>query len=191
MLSYRLAEQSGNLSNESSEKGFTNGVSRGTINTESAEGEIGVDTELLKSPEWSAPETGYKYRKPPHSPDINKLLKRKGSVKFEPVNNVWTFTMVVGGEKVTVVYKNGEPDFTPYVKAKVKVECTGNRGVDARRADAALWKTENRQPPRGCVRHHTADGMTIQWVPKEIHEKFSHEGFVAAVEKTLGRRIYK
>jgi len=86
--------------------------------------------------------------------------------------------MVVGGEQVTVVYKNGGPDFTPYVKAKVKVECTGNRGVDARRADAALWKTENRQPPRGCVRHHTADGMTIQWVPKEIHEKFSHEGFV-------------
>ncbi|MBQ4048121.1 MAG: HNH endonuclease [Clostridia bacterium] len=91
--------------------------------------------------------------------------------------------MRVGDEAVTVVYRNGEPDFTPYAKAAVKIACTGNRGVDARRANAALWKTENRQPPRGCVRHHTADGMTIQWVPKEIHEKFSHEGFVVKIKR--------
>lgn len=75
-----------------------------------------------------------------------------------------------------VVYSSaGHPDFSPYVhpvNGTVSIKQTGDNRVDFPAANA-----ERRLPqPAGWVWHHHQNGTTMQLVPWEINNRFSHTG---------------
>jgi hypothetical protein len=67
----------------------------------------------------------------------------------------------------------GYPDFSSVAVKTVKIEQTGTRGGDFRAANrlAGLQKT-----PRGYTWHHHQDGVTMQLVPRDIHQQTGHTG---------------
>jgi RHS repeat-associated protein len=74
----------------------------------------------------------------------------------------------------------GNPDFSPYALAEVKIQMKGNRTSDFVEADkAAGFKTR----PTGYTWHHHQDGETMQLVPTDLHKRVFHYGGVHTVKK--------
>jgi hypothetical protein len=67
----------------------------------------------------------------------------------------------------------GYPDFSSVATKTVKIEQTGTRGGDFRAANrlAGFERT-----PRGYTWHHHQDGVTMQLVPRDIHQQTGHTG---------------
>lgn len=84
--------------------------------------------------------------------------------------------------------KQGFPDFTPYAKISVPVEgLVGDTSRDYRAANkaAGLEQFGSRNPVIDGVRyvwHHCEDGVTMQLVPKDIHNAVKHTGGEAVIE---------
>jgi hypothetical protein len=129
------------------------------------------------------------FRKP--SPDnkdfVKKTLNDDGSVNY---------VMKVGNKEVTVVYKDGCPDFSDFKYkgtdglAEVKVKYTGNRAKDIKLANEAAGFSKT---PKGYTWHHLEDAETLILVESAVHNKFAHTGgyaiFKSIMKKLIGNAI--
>ena len=126
--------------------------------------------------------------KPRNSPVPEKWYERGGEISIDK-DGVWIYTNKKG---ITVSYKNGFPDFSPYYHPTVKpVEIKFanpvNRGEDFKNANlkARLNKNSNppvpssNRPPDGYTWHHHEDGKTMVLVEKKVHSEFSHVGGIS------------
>jgi hypothetical protein len=82
--------------------------------------------------------------------------------------------MVEGWGQVTIRYnRRGFPEFGKYVKDRVFVRHSGNRGRDIDAANAKrLWK----ETPAGYTWHHHQNMREMLLVPYPIHKAFGHTG---------------
>lgn len=86
------------------------------------------------------------------------------------------------GLKIT---ERGHPDFSPYAQRlpngqmSVRIKMTGNYAKDVQLANKAA-KIEVWDP--NMAWHHVEDGMTMQLIPKDLHNAARHSG---------GRATYK
>ena len=73
----------------------------------------------------------------------------------------------------------GFPDFTPYAKAQVEITgLTGNYAKDAAMANKAAGFPRT---PDGFVWHHVEDAITMQLIPKDLHDAVRHTGGAAEI----------
>ncbi|WP_051303292.1 RHS repeat-associated core domain-containing protein [Psychromonas aquimarina] len=72
----------------------------------------------------------------------------------------------------------GFPDFSKYAIESKTIKMTGNRKTDERLANAAAGLDKT---PSGFTWHHVEDTMTMQLIPKSIHNKTAHTGGVAVL----------
>lgn len=129
----------------------------------------------------------------PYAPRFDKWIDGGGQVHMTP-DGLFAYTVeidVLGRRQtVTVVYRDGYPDFTPFMThpsgvRSVEIEMSGRTVTDFRRANNAAGHPEwNRQMPDGWTWHHAEDGRTMQLVPGEINRTFRHEGGAAAARRT-------
>jgi len=68
---------------------------------------------------------------------------------------------------------NGYPDFSSVSRKDVKIDFSGSRRTDAKRANEAAGFDET---PKGYVWHHHQDGTTMQLIPRDKHVKSGHDG---------------
>ncbi len=108
------------------------------------------------------------------------------------------------GTKITqVTYKNAIPDFSPYQEAQVKIpNMTNNRVSNFEQADAKLadyWKTikykgqdwnprdvRNYRKNNGLTWHEMSNMDSMQLVPAEVNQQFTHFGGVAEYNAMRG-----
>lgn len=64
-------------------------------------------------------------------------------------------------------------DFSPYAKAEVDIELTGNRAHDFKLANKAAGFDKT---PEGYTWHHHENAKTMQLVPTDIHDEVKHTG---------------
>ncbi|WP_081328784.1 HNH endonuclease [Tannerella forsythia] len=132
----------------------------------------------LKMPVTNARKKG----KPLNSPDIDKWKKKGGRVDVLD-NGTWRYTDWEGN---VVDYVNGYPVFKPKAECeywKAKRESTtdytnaiGGSKLDPPKIDGTTW-------------YHHEDGMTMQEVNSDIHDRFTHRGGVYKAKKVaLGRK---
>jgi hypothetical protein len=102
---------------------------------------------------------------------------------------------ITGGEPVQ--YEAGYPDFSPYAKAEVEIEMTGNNNIDRAAANEAYaiqqavgqpgnYLNDDFSPNTKAAQqfmnenellwHHKENGMTMQAVPRELHGNMPHTG---------------
>ena len=115
--------------------------------------------------------------KPHYSPVVDKWLESGGQITIE--NGTWKYTDSTG---ISVVYKNGHPDFkgSGHVLQEVDIGPIRTRSSDFRLAD--------RMAPNGPKSplntwHHHEDSRTLQEVNRRIHGLFTHRGGVSIVRK--------
>uniref|UniRef100_UPI0036DE4EFA HNH endonuclease n=1 Tax=Photorhabdus sp. RM322S TaxID=3342825 RepID=UPI0036DE4EFA len=85
-----------------------------------------------------------------------------------------------------VRYPNGYPDFTPYERQRVDVpDLKGNHNKfgngDFAKADAVA--PQGKADYKLNTWHHHENGKTMQEVPKNIHNKFTHLGGASKLRK--------
>ena len=73
----------------------------------------------------------------------------------------------------------GHPDFSRYAMKKVKIEMTGDRGIDNRMANKLANYEET---PKNYTWHHHHDGETMMLIPEDIHKAVNHTGGVAILK---------
>lgn len=119
--------------------------------------------------------------KPSNSPDPGKWIEKGGTVWTE-TDGTWVYKNKAG---VTVRYPDGYPDFSPHSVQEVDVpDLKGNHGKnpsgDFGKADA--------KAPNGAADyskntwHHHQNGTTMQEVPRDIHNEFTHKGGVSNIK---------
>jgi len=75
--------------------------------------------------------------------------------------------------------KQGFPDFSPYSKAQIQINnLSGIQYIDESLANQAVGLAET---PSGFVWHHVEDGITMQLIPKSIHNAARHTGGAAVI----------
>jgi hypothetical protein len=75
--------------------------------------------------------------------------------------------------------ERGFPDFRPVAVAEVEIPgLTGHYGIDAAMANRAVGL---KSTPSGYVWHHVEDGLTMQLVPRPIHNAVRHTGGAAVI----------
>ncbi|AMP16085.1 RHS repeat-associated core domain-containing protein [Collimonas pratensis] len=123
--------------------------------------------------------------KPLNSPTVKKWLGNDGTIHQEIDTRTWVYTDWEGN---VVRYPDGHPDFTPYEVQRVSVpDLKGNHGHspggDFGKADA-LAELAGRKPADYSVNtwHHHEDMVTMQEVPKKIHNRFTHAGGVKNIK---------
>jgi hypothetical protein len=83
---------------------------------------------------------------------------------------------------VTVNYRNGYPDFSPFMRhpsgvKSIKIEVTSNNWLDYHAANRAAGHLEwGNAAPEGWIWHRQQDTKTMMLVPYEIHSQFLHTG---------------
>jgi RHS repeat-associated protein len=93
-----------------------------------------------------------------------------------PINSKYAGKTHPSGVKFT---DQGFPDFSPYAKAKAKLEgLTGDYRTDSDMANAAVGLEAT---PAGMVWHHVEDGMTMLLVPQAKHQAVRHTGGAAVI----------
>lgn len=145
--------------------------------------QIGVKgTDTAKTIVKQGDETGgvvkniYK-NKPKNSPDVKKWKEKGGTVEVAD-DGTWKYTDWEGN---TVNYKDGYPDFKPYERQSVEIDdLQGNRSTDFTKADAKAPKGPKLEENSW---HHHEDTVTMQELPKEIHNRFTHIGGVSILKK--------
>jgi SPP1 gp7 family putative phage head morphogenesis protein len=120
-----------------------------------------------------------------YAPHFDKWIDKGGQVHMTPEGDFfYTKELNVLGvrQDVTVLYREGSPDFAPFMThpsgvRSVEIEMTGGNAADVRRANAAAGHPEwGSRPPTGWSWHHVEDGRTMQLVPSVINDEFGHEG---------------
>ncbi len=105
-----------------------------------------------------------------------------GQIRYTKMINDKTVLSVTNGRAVTVNYKDGLPDFAPFMKhpsgvKSVQIEVTGNQRLDNITANKAAGHPEwGDYPPKGWTWHHHEDAKTMMLIPSEINLKFYHAG---------------
>ncbi len=113
--------------------------------------------------------------------------------KANPENQTWD-EILDEYDIEDVVFKDGEPDFTPVSKGDVEIkEFSTTRSDNFDKADMALaeqrgcnpedvqrWRKEN-----GYTWHEKGDMKTMQKVPSKVHNNIPHQGGIAAA-KNIG-----
>jgi A nuclease of the HNH/ENDO VII superfamily with conserved WHH len=94
----------------------------------------------------------------------------------KPINSKYAGQVHPSGVQFTA---QGFPDFKPYAKAEVKIEnLTGIYHTDAALANAAVGL---RKTPKNFLWHHKEDALTMQLIPKSIHNQVRHTGGSAVI----------
>lgn len=152
--------------------------------------------ELLPSPALSAltgaplvakpPKTALNPRKKPlYAPTISKWYKKGGSIEILDNGN-WKFT---DWEHNSVEYEGDEPNYDKYARQQVDIEgMTGDCTTDFTKADnsAPLGRKK-----RGNTWHHKQNMRTMQEVPRDIHERFTHYGARHLLNKPTTKRVLR
>jgi len=93
-----------------------------------------------------------------------------------PINSKFAGLIHPSGVPFTA---RGFPDFSSFAKAQVQVKgLTGNYAKDAAMANQAVGL---KVTPTDYVWHHVEDGLTMQLVPKAIHNATRHTGGAAVI----------
>ncbi len=130
------------------------------------------------------------------TPRFDKWVKDGGFVELMPGGQIRytkmiddkTVLSVTNGRSVTVNYKEGLPDFTPFMKhtsgvKSVQIDVTGIDRKDFKAANIAAGHPEwGDVPPKGWTWHHHEDAKTMQLVPREINGQFFHKGGASVVK---------
>ena len=127
----------------------------------------------------------------PNAPRFERWINRGGSVELMPEGHFrYTAEIDVLGQRqrVSVEYPDGYPDFTPFMThpsgvRSVEFEVTGHNPTDFRRANEAAGHPEwgSRPPDNNWTWHHVEDARTMQLVPRELNQIFTHEGGASRV----------
>lgn len=123
--------------------------------------------------------TTYKFgEKPKNSPDLNKWVKKGGSVWSE-LDGTWVYKDVEGN---VVRYPNGFPDYkgAGFVRQEVKIETVPDHYYDFKNADQSA-PLGPKQPENTW--HHHEDGATMQEINMIIHNRFTHRGGVSTKKR--------
>lgn len=123
-----------------------------------------------------------------NAPRFDKWIEGGGQVHMTPEGHfAYTAELDVLGRRqnLTVFYRDGFPDFSPFMThpggvRSVEIEVSGDWRIDNRLANIAAGHPEwGRKPPRGWSWHHVEDAATMQLVPREVHVAFNHRGGAA------------
>ena len=109
-------------------------------------------------------------KKPKYAPVIGKWIAKKGRIDVLP-NGDWRYTDWEGN---AVVYQGDEPNFDKYARQQVDItDMKGDCTTDFTKADADA-PLGAKLP--GNIWHHKQNTKTMQEVPRDIHERFTHYG---------------
>ncbi len=72
-----------------------------------------------------------------------------------------------------IPFKDGYPDFSEYATHRVRIDMKGNHSSDFTAANKAANLKET---PEGMVWHHHQDGVTMELLPKKLHNNTPHAG---------------
>jgi hypothetical protein len=114
-----------------------------------------------------------------------------GQIRYTKMIDDNTVLSVTNGRAVTVNYKDGFPDFSPFMKhpsrvKSVKIEVTGDTRLDNIAANKAAGRSDwGNDPPDGWTWHHNEDGKTMMLIPREINRTFSHIGGASIARSKL------
>lgn len=113
----------------------------------------------------------------PRQPNRQKWVEKGGKI----VDNSDGSTTYTNKDGQSVTYnKDGYPDFSGYAKARVKIDgLTGNRYTDDGKANEAFGFGKT---PNGYSWHHVEDGKTMELVPEDVHQEFSHTGGASIIK---------
>jgi A nuclease of the HNH/ENDO VII superfamily with conserved WHH len=114
----------------------------------------------------------------PRRPNRKKWEKKGGKV----IDNADGTTTYITKDGVAIKYSDkGFPDFSAHTEASVEVKgLVGKYGPDAKLANEAIGLSKT---PKDYVWHHVEDGMTMQLIPKAIHDAFPHTGGASIIRR--------
>lgn len=122
----------------------------------------------------------------PNAPVYKHWIDEDGRTVHSNLDGSVTYTNRAG---VAVTYRNGYPDFAPFMShpsgvTEVRLvggfDKKGNRTVDYRRANAEAGHPEwGSRPPENWTWHHVENSDRMQLVPRDVHDEFSHRGGVS------------
>ncbi len=114
-----------------------------------------------------------------------KALERAAKSRTDTKRQEWiqTSKKYPSGVKFNAA---GFPDFSPYAIKSVKIRMKGNYTTDFTEANKAAGFTKT---PDNYTWHHHQDRMTMQLVPKDLHELIRHDGGISEIKK-LGELIW-
>lgn len=93
-----------------------------------------------------------------------------------PINSAYAGQVHPSGVRFT---EQGFPDFSPYSEANARLtNLTGNYSKDAALANRAVGLHTT---PRDYVWHHVEDGVTMQLIPRSVHNAVRHTGGAAVI----------
>lgn len=126
----------------------------------------------------------------PQTPHFNKWLENGGRIRMLDDGSLeYSRRIDLLGDgvlkDVSVVYREGFPDFTPFTThpsgvTSVRIaNMVGDHDTDYRAANLAAGTDWGRSSPDGWSWHHHEDGETMMLVPTELNLRFSHLGGAA------------
>lgn len=116
--------------------------------------------------------------------EVAGARKLLSAAKVKPINGLLPRRHEFAGSRVPLIQSlhakygthvpftdDGYPDFSKFVRQRVKVLITGNHKVDNK---AANLKAGFDVTPDGLTWHHHQDGKTMELMPSDLHNKVSH-----------------
>ncbi|HEX8659806.1 MAG TPA: HNH endonuclease [Hymenobacter sp.] len=124
-------------------------------------------------------------KKPLYAPTIAKWYKKGGAIELLENGN-WKFT---DWEHNSVVYERDEPNFDQYARQQVDIDgMTGDCTTDFTKADNGAPLGPKK---RTNTWHHKQNMRTMQEVPRDLHERFTHYGARYLLKTTTKRVLRK
>ena len=137
----------------------------------------------------------------PKDGDLGKWSGKRGESEFILNDPIVTNDGTIISK---VTYKNGVPDFSPYAKAEVKIsKMTDNRTKNFTQADDKLaekWSNskfngkkwtgadvEQYRKDNNLTWHEMSNMESMQLVPREVNQTFTHFGGVAEYNAMVGK----
>jgi Hemolysin coregulated protein Hcp (TssD)/A nuclease of the HNH/ENDO VII superfamily with conserved WHH len=116
-------------------------------------------------------------QKPRHAPLIKKWYQKGGMIERLDNGN-WKYT---DWEHNSVVYEGDFPDFAPYERQRVDIpDMVGDCNKDFNSAN--LLAPAGAKLPRNTWHHHQ-NLTTMQEVPRDVHDRFTHYGARSIIRK--------
>ena len=118
--------------------------------------------------------------------EVSAARKLVSAVKVKPINGLLPRKHEFAGDKMPLPQSlhakygthvrftdDAFPDFSKFVKKRIKISITGNHKVDAKEANQ---KSGFDVTPEGMTWHHYQDGKTMELMPSDLHNSVSHNG---------------